>query len=266
MDSRRLLNAQKIKTIEDQIKTSKANQLAVLTKVKEVIDTPDLTNKEKIQLYGCIKKLRSVCNLKPGDYDALGFNLLHWATKSGRVDDVNELVSQYEGSNGDSQQGADMDAQTSKSWDLISNMTPLWIAAKHGYSNIVLLLLKNQANLLIGAEDWRTKSTPLVEAYNQKHDDIVKLLEQPTLDAYTKHRKQHHNEYKTTTSIFGLFTKKWGYSKTDKLIAAQALQEQLASKECDPVALETLKKIHPAVNEGELGSIYKASVGIRKKL
>ena len=273
MTSGRRLNTEKIKAI-DEMKASKDNQLAILTKIKEVIDIPGLTNKERIQLYGSIRRLRKACGLKPGDYDALGCNLLHWAVKSNRVEEVHELVSKYERSEGDREQGADMNALISIPWNLIRNMTPLWIAAKSGYSNIVLLLLKNQAELLIAPEEyvssylgsgWYTKSTPLVEAYNQEHKEIVKLLEQPTLDAYTKLRHEHPREYKTTTSVLGLFNKDWGHSKTDKLKAAQAFQVQLAAKDCTQEALEAIEKSHPAVNDGELGSIYKTSLGIRRR-
>lgn len=247
---------------------------ATLTRLKQTLEMTELTNKEKIQIYGHIRRLRNASGLNPGEYDALGFNLLHWATECNQIEEVNELISKFEWSDGDKKQGADMDAPTSQPWNFVRNMTPLWIAAKQGYVSIACLLLKNQADLFIAPEEyvssffggaWYEKSTPLVEASNHHHKEIVKLLEQPTLEAYIKRRKENHSEYKTTTSVFGLFNKQWGYSKTDKLKAAHALQEQLNAKECTQESLVALEKIHPAVNDGELGSIYQASLGIRKR-
>jgi ankyrin repeat protein len=130
------------------------------------------------------------------------------------------------------------------------NMTPLHYAVLHGQVEVIKLLLEKNANI-----NARTGNgtTPLDLAKKLKNKEIIKLLYKAKLEEYIKRRTEDTSEYKRPPLKF--FGKKYrlGYSRHQKISAANMLLTAISN---DGKNLSEISKI-PALHQGELCEIYK---------
>ncbi|MBA2709463.1 MAG: ankyrin repeat domain-containing protein [Tatlockia sp.] len=154
--------------------------------------------------------------------DRNGHTPLHWAASEGREDIVRYLISQ--------------DAELNPLAK--DNKAPINLAAKNGNNQIVELLLKAGAKTTL----------PVAIDQSNLNEDIkgkIKLLD------YIPKRKQE-SMYKTSYNFF-CFTANFGYSKLEKVSAAEAL----ASVKLFGADQTILDKYKGELNDGELKIISK---------
>lgn len=87
-------------------------------------------------------------------------------------------------------------------------------------------------------------------------------------ERYIQQRRQE-DLYKTKFSIFGFFTMRFGYSKYEKLAAADKLAITLKKYIREPTKenlnLDELVSHHPALDNGDLGNIFQEVRGLSEK-
>ncbi len=154
--------------------------------------------------------------------DKFGQTPLHWAVAEGRVDMVRFLINQ----------DADLNALAA------NNLAPINLAAQSGFNEIVNLLLKAGA---------KTNLPVPIDQSNLNNDvrGKIKLLN------YIPQRKTEAL-YKNSFSFFG-YKKHFGYSKQEKISAAEAL----AAVKLFDADVKLLDKYQGELNNGELNTINK---------
>lgn len=218
------------------------------------------------EAYKAVKGLRASWNYKETDHDEMGLNLLHWAAYCNQLDEVKHLVKQKA-----AEQKSDVDSLSVQSKLPFRQMTALWLAAQNGHANMIRFLLEQRADLKAKPEQriegyfndyWSTAPSAL-SAITHNHRDVIKALEKSFTENYIQSRN-YEPEYKTETSLLGLFSKKWGFSKTEKLEAAAALQAELSEGTATQDSLSQLQIKYPALASGDLAEICNASICARR--
>lgn len=224
-----------------------------------------LEQTEKDRLYKEIISLRPSC---AKDFDAIGYNQLHWAVFCNQP--VNEIIRLLK---------EDIDINCGTEFVkpiMMSNITPLHIAIKIGSKALAECLLNNgatseyQLNQLrpltgpLSANDYSTQRGQELSAAKfalQQKNATFTLFEKTLLEEHRNKLSKDQNEYNSIlpSSIAACFY----YSNKQELKAANKLTKLLNNEPDNVTALKTLKDKYPAVEQNELGEIYSSSIRAR---
>lgn len=239
--------------------------------LKELLSNVVSCNSTQQLKDACYKKVATFYNdtfTEPHRYhDDLGFTLLHWATLCNQIQVMDILINHKK---------VDVNSRSIKLECVEkSNITPLYLAVAYGSPEAAKLLLDHNANLYIrpeitvysdnGVDVGCTNfcGTAVDAAILRKNSEILKLLELPKLTKYIQKRTEDLKTYQSDFSIFG-HTFNFGYSKQEKIDAANELKTLLQEGKDDIQLLENVSKLHPALKTGKLGEIYHSTLKNRR--
>jgi len=227
--------------------------------------TQPITLEEKTALYNQVKD-NARKHLPAEGFDAAGYNLLHWAAFYGNAAEVRRVAAKVEVNDVNLFRHDEDQVEDN---NVLTGMSPLYIAAFHGYEEVVRVLLENNADPHLYPTHNLIAFWPVAfEIANKRgHYSVVSLLAIPRLDKYLAERSADKRIYKSftlscfcTVFYFGAFTRE------QKLLAASALRAIIAdeTRQNNVAMLEALAIQHPAVNQSELGKIYQIILNTAK--
>jgi hypothetical protein len=216
------------------------------------------------------------------DFDSIGLNLLHWAVLCNQsIDEINRLITTEKINVNEGTQYRPGIA--------LFNVTPFHLAVQTDNIRLAESLLKLGADQQIKRQYMHELTGPMSGNNYDIAGDIeettaafaarkgmrtFRLFEKQMVVQYSSNRKQDKREFMSflPSCIVSLFH----FSRTHKLEAAAAYElllqdeqkEQKEQKENSQdwlLKLKNLKQSHPAINQGKLGEIYRASINARCK-
>lgn len=199
--------------------------------------------------------------------DELGFNLWHWAVLSNQPQEEFNYLKRYVDVN---------DVSQSTPCAEFYNITPFYFAMHTGNERMANLLRYHYGAdpdihpILSSNDSHKTVDSDrhsVVPVKKEKRKTFT-LFEKNIVAHYHSQRENDHREYKSILPdcLASLFH----YSRTEKLAAEQDFEVLLKKEPAEPNQwsiwcndLRNLKVKHPAIDQGELGNIYHASLKTR---
>ena len=230
------------------------------------LDSKSLTQSQKDNHYKEIITLRSV---ESNNFDAIGYNQLHWATLCNQpVEEINRLIKE---------ERIDVNCGTRMTKPIVSsNFTPLHIAIHIGSEGLANNFLHNGSNQKyklsrihplfgpLSGNDYSTVNEDELNAAKyalQKKNVTFKLFERQLIEQHHNKLVQDQDGYNSIlpTNVASFFY----YSKKEELQATEKLNKQFLNEPTTLDKLKELKNKYPAVEQNELGEIYSASLAAR---